>query len=136
MYLLKTSFFYSLPIYIYVSPLLSWICQKPIITFILYYISYYIFQPHILDIKKDYIIYQNASLETSIVMVLILDGNSEIGAHVRGNLCYYLFKAFDLHQELSQNFFSPKRPIFLHAFAQYVLSYHLKHHGNINSNLL
>ena len=28
-------------------------------------------------------------------MVLISDGNSEIGAHVRNNLLFDLFKAFD-----------------------------------------
>ena len=40
------------------------------------------------------------------VMVLILDSNSEIGAHVKSNLCFLTI-------------FPKKRPIFLHACATY-----------------
>ena len=46
-------------------------------------------------------------------MVFILDGNSEIGVHVRSNICFFdLCKAFD---KIEIVFLSPKRPIFLHA---------------------
>ena len=38
-------------------------------------------------------------------MVLMLDGNSEIGAHVRGYLCY-LIKAFDeIERSQKSNFY-------------------------------
>ena len=51
---------------------------------------------------------------TEIYMVLILDGNTEIGAHVRTNL----FKAFDLIKSSHKSdIFSPKRHIFLYACA-------------------
>ena len=60
-------------------------------------------------------------------MVLILDGNSKIGAHVRQeqSLLFDLFKAFD-YIECSQksDFFSRKKCIFFMR-AQHVLSYPL-----------
>ena len=51
-------------------------------------------------------------------MVLILDGNSEKGAHVRSHLCYliclmHLFRSITV---INQMFFSEK-PIFHHACA-------------------
>ena len=52
-------------------------------------------------------------------MVLILDGNSKIGAHVI-TLLFGLFKAFDyIGSSRESDFFSPTRPIFLHACATY-----------------
>ena len=55
----------------------------------------------------------------------ILEGNSDIGEHVRSNLCY-MCKAFDLIESSHKLdvCFSTKRP-FLFMFAQHVLSYHL-----------
>ena len=54
-------------------------------------------------------------------MVLVLDGNSEIGAHVRSNLFpLFMFKAFGQIESISQieiYFISLKRPICLHACA-------------------
>ena len=51
------------------------------------------------------------------LMVLILDGNAEIGAHVRGNPCYLICVGIRLNREKAQlGFFSsPRRFIFLHA---------------------
>ena len=42
-------------------------------------------------------------------MVPILDGNSEIGVHVKNNRCYLI----------CSNIFSAKRPIFLHLGAKF-----------------
>ena len=38
-------------------------------------------------------IYSELALRSfsGLIMVLIMDGNSEIGAHVRSNLCYLIF---------------------------------------------
>ena len=56
-------------------------------------------------------------------MELILDGNSEIDAHIRSNLCYLICLR---HLIRSHNLdFSTNEPIFLHA-AQHFLSYHGK----------
>ena len=38
-------------------------------------------------------------------MVLILDGNSKIGAHARSNLCYLIESSY------KSDMFSPKKPI-------------------------
>ena len=47
-----------------------------------------------------------------IVMVLILDGNSEIGVHVRSNLCNLIsFRS----REVTNSILSRKTPISLHA---------------------
>ena len=47
------------------------------------------------------------------IVALILDGNSDIGAHVRP---FVLFKAFDWIENSDKlYFFSAKRPIYLHA---------------------
>ena len=52
-------------------------------------------------------------------MVLISDGNSEIGVHVRSNLCYLICSRDLLRQRAVTNriFFPRKRSIFLHACA-------------------
>ena len=51
-------------------------------------------------------------------MVLILDVNSEIGAHVRRNWLFGLFNAFyKIESSHKSDNFSPKRPIFLYACA-------------------
>ena len=52
-------------------------------------------------------------------MVLILDGNSEIGVQIRSNLFDFIFVIHLIrYQEQSQNvFFPPKRAIMLHACA-------------------
>ena len=52
-------------------------------------------------------------------MVLILDGNSEICAHVRSNLCYLIC------------FYLSREDLFCFMRAQYVLFYHLiyNYHG-------
>ena len=50
-------------------------------------------------------------------MVLMVDGISEIGAHVRSNICS-LFKAFDYFESSHKSdYLYPKRPVFLHACA-------------------
>ena len=52
-----------------------------------------------------------------ILLVLTLDGNSEIGEPVRSNLCSLICER-QLDREQSQiGFFSPKRRISLHACA-------------------
>ena len=52
-------------------------------------------------------------------MVLIFDGNSEIGAHARSNLNFCcLFMAFEKIENKQEELFSFMR-------AQHVLSYHL-----------
>ena len=54
-----------------------------------------------------------------LAMVLKLDGNSEIGAHVRNNVCYYLCLWHLIKSRAVTNrfFFAPKRHIFPHASA-------------------
>ena len=47
-------------------------------------------------------------------MVLILDGNSEIGAHVRNKLC---FRHLIRSRAVSNLISLPKTPIYLHACA-------------------
>ena len=53
------------------------------------------------------------------IMVLVLDGNSETGAHIRSTVCFlYLFKAFDwIESSHKADFFSPKRPTFIYVCA-------------------
>ena len=61
-------------------------------------------------------------IQLSWSMVLKLDGNSEIGAHVRSNFCYLIRL---MHLTRSRiGFFSPNLPIFLMR-ALHILSYHL-----------
>ena len=48
------------------------------------------------------------------VMVLILDGNSEIGAHVSSSLLTCLRHLMSSRPVTKSDFFSPKRPIFLY----------------------
>ena len=53
---------------------------------------------------------------TTHAMVLLLDGNSEIGAHVRRNLCHLIYLRLLVDREMSQiGFIYPKRSGFLHA---------------------
>ena len=47
-----------------------------------------------------------------LTMMLVLDGNKEIGAHVRSNLCYLIRS-----RAVTNLIFLFKRPIFLHACA-------------------
>ena len=48
-----------------------------------------------------------------------LDGNSEIGAHVRSNLCYLTcFRHLISSRAVTNRFFSPKRPLYLYACAK------------------
>ena len=58
-------------------------------------------------------------------MLLILDGNSEIGTHVTSNLCYLACLKYLIRSRAAtkRNFF-PKRHIFFMR-AQHVLSYQL-----------
>ena len=47
-----------------------------------------------------------ASVDTShLIMVIILDGNSDIGAHVRTNLCYLISSRHFIRSMQSQIFF-------------------------------
>ena len=50
-------------------------------------------------------------------MVLLLDGKSEIGAHVIENLCYLICLRILIRSRAvtNQNFYLEKKPIFLHA---------------------
>ena len=49
-------------------------------------------------------------------MVLIIDGNAEIGAQVGSNLCYLIcLKHLIISRAVTNRIFSPKRTIFLHA---------------------
>ena len=50
-------------------------------------------------------------------MVLILDGYTEIGAHVRSNLCYLTCLRHLIIPKVVRFFFPPKVPIVLYAFA-------------------
>ena len=47
-------------------------------------------------------------------MVLILDGNSEIGAHVRNNPFFLTRERHSIISRVAKSI-SPKRPFFLHA---------------------
>ena len=53
------------------------------------------------------------------IVVLIFDGYSEIGVHVRSNHCYSIFLMRLIRKRAIKVmfFFSPKRPVFLHACA-------------------
>ena len=66
---------------------------------------------NIMVIIKDYL-----KIERRLSQVhgtYILDGNSEMGPHVRRNICYVI----SLGREQSQIEIAPERPIFLHACA-------------------
>ena len=65
------------------------------------------------------LVYPICKLDTLPYMVLILDGNSEIDARVRSNLCYLTCPRLLISSRAVTNriFFYPKRPIFLHACA-------------------
>ena len=57
--------------------------------------------------------------DMNVIMVLILDGNSEIVANVMSDLCYLIsLKAFDHIESIDKlKFFHPKIPIFPHTCA-------------------
>ena len=57
-------------------------------------------------------------LVSIMVFMCILDGNSEIGAHIRSNICYLK----GLRQEIG---FFPRIDLFLFMREQRVLGYHL-----------
>ena len=57
------------------------------------------------------ILYKYYKLERVQVMVLILDGNSEIGAQVRSNLCYLIWLRLSIISE------QIRKDLFLSAFA-------------------
>ena len=66
-----------------------------------------------------------ASHVLSMNIVLLLDGNSEIGCRKEQSLLFDLFKAFDYFERIHiLDIFSPKLH-FLFVCAQYALSYHL-----------
>ena len=58
-------------------------------------------------------------MKTSVgAMVLILDGNSEIGAHVRSNFCYSIcLKCSNRSKAVTNRIFSVWKKKFLHASA-------------------
>ena len=56
---------------------------------------------------------------------MVLDGNSEIGAHVRSNLCYLICLRNLLDKEKSQIRFFVGKDLFSFMHAQHVMSYHL-----------
>ena len=61
---------------------------------------------------------------TGLSMVLILDGNSGIGAQVSSNLCYLICLRHLLRSGVFKNrIFVFKRPIFVHPLVKHVLSY-------------
>ena len=52
------------------------------------------------------------------IMVLILDGNSEMGVHVRINICYLICLRHLIRSRATQiGLFPPKIPIFLDVWA-------------------
>ena len=58
-------------------------------------------------------------LAVNITMVLIFDGNLEICAHVRRNLCHFsCLRHLIRPKAIANKFCSPKMPIFLHACAK------------------
>ena len=59
--------------------------------------------------------------ESLFAMVLKLDGNSEISALGRTNLCYFMLKTFD---KQSQTDFFPRKHLYSFMRAHHVLSYH------------
>ena len=65
------------------------------------------------------VVYVNLLICISITsMVLVLDGISQKGAHVRSNLCYLTCLRLLIKREPAQiGYFSPKRPFFDHACA-------------------
>ena len=61
----------------------------------------------------------NFGLLKDPLMVLIWNGNCEIGAQVRGSICYLICLRHLIRSRTVTNpFFYPKRPIFLHACAK------------------
>ena len=56
-------------------------------------------------------------------MLPMLGGNSEIGAHVRTNICYLICQRHLIRSRAVTNriFFSSKRPIFLQRVLSYLL---------------
>ena len=59
-------------------------------------------------------------------MVLIIDGNSEKGAHVRSNLSYLIcLRHLNRPRAVTNRIFSLRKDIFSFMRAQLVLSYHL-----------
>ena len=57
-------------------------------------------------------------VQVSYSVVLIIDGNSEIGVHVKSNLCSICLRHFFKPRAVIETiFFSKKKPVFLHLFA-------------------
>ena len=86
----------------------------------IFYASYKFYvQGYILEFKVEKIeivIIQNVNKVTP--MVLILDGNSKIGAHVKRNLCCSTCLRHLISSTAAQiGYFYPKRHIFLHGCA-------------------
>ena len=64
-------------------------------------------------------------------MVFIYDGNSEIGAQVRSNLCYLIYLRHLMRSRgVTNRFFFSHKNFLSFKRAQHVLSYHQsKYHG-------
>ena len=59
------------------------------------------------------------SLKIIRTIVLILDGNSEIGVPVWSNYCYLIYLRCSVRsRSVTNRIYSPKRPIFLHECAK------------------
>ena len=76
------------------------------------------------EARQDH--YNQLLVMIGYIMVLILDGNSEMYADVRRNLCYLISLRHLIRRIRSckSDFFSPKSPIFFHVCGN-VLSYHI-----------
>ena len=71
----------------------------------------------------EVIIDENSHLR---VMLLKLDGNSKIGAHVSSNLCYFIcLSNLIISRTVKSRIFFSGKIYFFFMLAQHVLSYHL-----------
>ena len=70
--------------------------------------------------------FMKKKLDINNFMVLILDGNSERGAHIRSNICFFICLKHLIRSIAVANrfFFNPKKHSFF-VRAQPLLSYHL-----------
>ena len=96
-----------------------WVALNTCIFIRIPFVHPYSFQYNIHKCRDILYVYPPCSFDLVVVMVLILNGNTEIG-DVRRHLCYLIcFRHWSDREESQNGFFSPKRPIFLLAWATY-----------------
>ena len=72
-----------------------------------------------------YVNFPSARWMVMMIIALLLDGNSEIGAHVKSNLCYLICSRHLICSRADTKRIFIRKPLLSFVRTQHVLSYHL-----------